>query len=99
MKINYVDENLMPGNWGYFFVVLSFGAALLAFISYIFYTRNAQDKSWRTIGRTAFVAHGISVIGIFSILFHLIHSHQFQYNYVWSHSSLDLPTHYMISCF
>lgn len=99
MEIQYVNENLAPGHLGYFFVVLSFGAALLSLIAYIFFSRNSTKTSWRNIGRTAFFAHGIGVIGIFTTLFYLIYSHQFQYNYVWAHSSLDLPAHYMISCF
>ncbi|MGZ5243494.1 MAG: cytochrome c biogenesis protein CcsA [Bacteroidia bacterium] len=99
MEIQYVNENLAPGHLGYFFVVLSFGAALLSLIAYIFFSRNSTKTSWRNIGRTAFFVHGIGVIGIFTTLFYLIYSHQFQYNYVWAHSSLDLPAHYMISCF
>ncbi len=99
MEIQYINENLAPGHLGYFFVVLSFGAALLSLIAYIFFSKNTSQTSWRNIGRTAFFAHGIGVIGIFTTLFYLIHAHQFQYNYVWAHSSLDLPTHYMISCF
>jgi cytochrome c-type biogenesis protein CcmF len=99
MNIEYKNENLFPGHLGYFFVVLSFGAALLGFIAYWIYTRNNQDKSWRTLARSAFIVHGLSVIGIFTTLFYLIHSHQFQYGYVWEHSSRDLPVQYMISCF
>lgn len=98
-QFTYINENLLPGNWGYFFIVLSFGAALLGMISYLFHTRNAESKSWRNLGRTAFFIHGASVLGIFSILFYLIYTHQFQYNYVWSHSSRDLPVYYIISAF
>lgn len=98
-QLTYINENLAPGNWGYFFIVLSFGAALLGLISYLFHTRNSEIKSWRNLGRTAFFVHGASVLGIFGILFYLIYTHQFQYNYVWSHSSRDLPVYYIISAF
>lgn len=99
MTLQYTNENLFPGHLGYLFVILSFSAALLSLLAYFFYTRRRENTGWRTIGRTAFFIHGASVLGIFSTLFYLIYTHQFQYNYVWSHSSLDLPIHYIISCF
>lgn len=98
-QINYVGENLPLGHLGYFFVALSFGAAILGLISYFLYAKNESNQSWRSIGRTAFLVHGSAVIGIFATLFYIIYSHQFQYNYAWEHSSKDLPTHYIISCF
>jgi cytochrome c-type biogenesis protein CcmF len=99
MNIEYVNENLLPGDVGYFFVVLSFGAALFSFFAYLFYFRNQEATSWRSFARAGFFIHGLAVTGIFVTLFYLIHSHQFQYYYVWEHSSKDLPWYYMISSF
>jgi cytochrome c-type biogenesis protein CcmF len=99
MTLEYIHENLFPGHLGYVFVILSFSAALLSLVAYFFYTLRREHTSWRNIGRISFFVHGISVLGIFSTLFYLIYTHQFQYNYVWSHSSLDLPIHYIVSCF
>jgi cytochrome c-type biogenesis protein CcmF len=98
-EINYIGENLFLGNLGYFFVVLSFGCAIFGMISYFFYSCNESIASWKTFGRAAFMVHGVAVIGIFATLFYIIYTHSFQYNYAWSHSSRDLPTHYIISCF
>jgi len=97
-QINYIGENLVPGNWGYLFVVLSFGTAILAMIAYGIYSRKEND-SWKKLGRIAFGIHGASILGIFITLFYLIYTHQFQYNYVWEHSSKDLAPQYMIACF
>lgn len=99
MKVEYLNENLAPGHLGYFFVVLSFCAALFAFISYIFYFKKPDSLSWKRMSRIGFFAHGVGVIGIFCTLFYLIYHHQFQYNYVWAHSSLSLPAYYMIAGF
>jgi cytochrome c-type biogenesis protein CcmF len=99
MNIEYTNENLFPGHLGYFFVVLSFGAALYSFIAYWFYLQHKDSKSWRNQARIGFFIHGLSITGIFVTLFYLIHSHQFQYYYVWEHSSKDLPWYYMISSF
>lgn len=97
--INYIGEHLLPGKLGDFFVFASFVAALLSFISYAFATSQKQDTSWKTIARWAFRAHSISVIGIVCTLFYMLLNHYFEYQYVWQHSSKDMPSIYMLSCF
>lgn len=97
--INYIGEHLLPGNIGQFFVILSFGAALLSLISYFFASNNPEVKSWKTLGRIGFWLNTLSVFAIGSILFYLIYNHYFEYHYVWAHSSRSLPTHYIISSF
>ncbi len=98
--MNYKNEAIIPGDVGYFFVVLSFTASLLALIAYFVYSRtNNVPLSWRNIGRVSFGVHGLAVVGIMATLFYLIYNHYFEYYYVWSHSSTELPVRYMISCF
>lgn len=99
MEINYVGENLFPGNLGYFFVALSFVAALVSLLSYGKLSFSPSNTSWRTIGRWAFAVHSVALVGVISTLFYLIYNHEFQYLYVWQHSSTELPVHFMISCF
>lgn len=102
MDINYVGENLLPGQIGQVFVILSFGAALLSLISY-FFASNADDPtallSWRRLGRIGFYLNAFSVLVIGGILFYIIYNHYFEYHYVYAHSSRSLPTHYIISSF
>jgi cytochrome c-type biogenesis protein CcmF len=100
MQINYIGEHLVPGQLGNFFVVLSFVAALLSFISFTLATREAElENSWRKIARMSFGLHAFSVIGIMATLFYMILNHYFEYQYVWQHSSRALPVRYMLSCF
>lgn len=101
MDIQFVGENLLPGKIGQFLIVLSFGAALLSTISYIFATnnKNLQDTSWTKIGRLGFWINTLSVLGIGVILFYIILNHYNEYNYVYSHSSKELPVYYIISAF
>lgn len=99
MDVNYVGENLLPGQIGQFFVVLSFGAALLSFISYVFATKFPEEKSWKKIGRIGFWLNASSIVVIGSVLFYIIYSHLFEYHYAYAHSSMTLPTHYIISSF
>ena len=51
-------------------------------------------KRW---GRRAWIAMFISSIAAFGLLMYLNVTNQFQYAYVYSHSSLDLPVQYLIS--
>src|SRR5690606_5031913 len=99
MDIAYVGENLLPGQIGQFFVILSFGAALLSSISYYFGTSAEGDRSWLVIARTSFWLNVVAVVGIGSCLFYIIYNHLFEYHYAWAHSSRSLPTHYIISSF
>ncbi|HLP21902.1 MAG TPA: cytochrome c biogenesis protein CcsA, partial [Chitinophagales bacterium] len=76
--------------------------SLLAFLAYFaaeFSTDENKEKSWRKIARSAFFAHGFSVIGIFVLLFVMILNHWFEYHYAWRHSSTELPMKYIISSF
>lgn len=101
MDIQFIGENLLPGKVGQFFIVLSFAASLLATIAYFFATnhKNLEDKSWAKIGRVAFWINGMSIIGIGVTLFYLILNHYNEYNYVYSHSSKELPVYYIVSAF
>ncbi len=99
--ITFIGEHLLPGNLGKFFVALSLTSSILAALAYFLSTRTeGSDKSkWIKTGRITFLVHAASVAGIFITLFYIIHSHYFEYAYAWQHSSLELPVHYMISCF
>lgn len=101
MDIQFIGENLLPGKFGQFFIVLAFASSLLSAIAYFFATKNKdlQDRSWVKIGRIAFLTNLVSVIGIGSILFYLILNHRYEYFYVYNHSSKTLPVYYIVSAF
>lgn len=99
MDVNYVGEHLLPGQIGQFFIVLSFGAAILSCISYFFATRHPEESSWKKLARIGFWINAVSVVAIGTTLFYIIYNHLFEYNYAWAHSSKTLPTYYIISSF
>src|SRR5215217_2221165 len=101
MDIQFIGENLLPGKIGQLFIVLAFGASLLAAISYFFAAKNKDlsDQSWNRLGRIAFLINWLSIIGIGSTLFFLILNHYNEYYYVYSHSSKALPVYYIVSAF
>ncbi len=89
------------GKLGELMVSLAFSSALVSMISFLLADQRegGEQKSWIRMGKVSFMAHVGSVIGIIVTLFYLIHSHQYEYHYVWAHSSNELPVYYMISCF
>lgn len=100
MDIQFAGEHLLPGKLGQFFVILSFGTALLAAISYYFATiKEAPDDSWKRIGRFSTWLNLAAVAGMGVCLFYIIYNHLFEYHYAWAHSSRSLPVYYIISCF
>ena len=89
------------GKLGELFVSLAFASALVSMISLLVADRREgpDKKQWERLGLGAFWTHAGSVFGVIITLFLLIYTHQYQYHYVWSHSSNELPVHFMISCF
>ncbi len=89
------------GKVGEFFAALAFSGALIAVIS-LFKADASEEgeaRAWQKLGDTGFLAHALGIFGVIGTLFYLIYSHQYQYHYIWSHSSNELPVHFMISCF
>ncbi len=91
--MNYIGEHLLPGQIGYFLVVLSLVSSLVASIAYYrsAVAINIDDQlSWRKIGRMAFITDAVSVMAVFAIIYYIISRHYFEYNYAWSHSDKSL---------
>lgn len=90
------------GHLGQLFVVIAFVAALFACLSFYFSVRrkNADERErWKQYARFGFFAHAASVLGIVLTMFFMIFNHYFEYQYVWAHSSLDLPKKYILASF
>ncbi|MGN8072041.1 cytochrome c biogenesis protein CcsA [Mucilaginibacter sp. SG564] len=102
MDTVFKGEHLLPGQIGQFFIVLSFGAALISFISYYFATTEdagKNDSSWQRMGRIGFYVNSISILGMGVCLFYVIYNHYFEYHYAWAYTSRSLPVYYIVSGF
>lgn len=99
MEQQYIGEQLLPGQLGYLSIAVSLAFSLLAAVAYYLKMRHPLDNGWRNLGRISYALHGVAVLGIIASMFYLIHQHRFEYYYVYSHSSLELPVHFMISSF
>ncbi|BDD05976.1 cytochrome c biogenesis protein CcsA [Aureibacter tunicatorum] len=90
------------GAVGHLSVIIAFVTALLSTFSYYKATVGSsleKKNEWLTNARVFFYTHIVSVMTIVVALFSIIYNHYFEYHYAYSHSSRNLPTHYMISCF
>lgn len=97
-SIEFAGEWLWLGNLGHAAVILTFASAFMAVLAF-FKASKQTDSHLYQWGKRFFLAHSVGVLSIVAVLFFLIFFHRFEYYYVWRHSSLALPTHYMISCF
>ena len=100
--IQYIGEHLLPGQFGYFFTLLSLVASLVASFAFAkaFYANHIdEEKSWNKLAKIAFGIEVITVVASFVILTYVITNHLFEYKYAYSHSDKSLSFEYLLSCF
>lgn len=98
--MNYIGENLLPGQFGHFFIILSLVASLLASFAYFKATGPVLDENrtyWRRLARISFTIECISVFAIFGIIFYIVSNHLYEYKYAWQHSSKSLEYKYLLA--
>jgi len=95
-EIKYIGERVWAGHLGNAFIVLSFIAAILSFVSFYL---TAKNTNFLKLARFAFNLHGFSVIGIAGTLFFMLFNHFFEYQYVYQHSNTEMDMKYILSCF
>lgn len=97
----YTGEHLFPGQAGYFLIVISLVASLIASVAY-FKSANStvqsEADSWKRLGRIAFIIDALSVVAIFGLIYLIISRHYFEYYYAYNHSDRSLNPGYLLSC-
>jgi cytochrome c-type biogenesis protein CcmF len=76
-------------------------AFVMCFLSLVMYLQHLRRENERFLkfARLFYHATVVTVLIISATLLYLILTHQFQYSYVWSYSSRELPTPLLISTF
>lgn len=98
--MEYTGEHLLPGRLGNFFLILSLVASAVSMVAYWYSVRQKEDApAWIRMGRWGFRIHTFAIVGAIGTLFFMILNHMFEYDYVWRHSSRDLPLRFIFSCF
>lgn len=102
-KIQYVGEQLWYGYLGHALVVGAFIAALLS--AYAFFNANNKKLSvheanaWDRLGKGAFITHAAMIFGIFVLILSMMYGQRYEYHYVWSHVSADVPKEFILAAF
>ena len=97
--IQYIGEHLLPGRLGHFFILLAFVSALLSILSFRKTTLNPLDTSWLRLSRISWGIHAFSILSVIGLIFYMMVSQMYEYDYVWHHVSDDLPMKYIFSAF
>jgi cytochrome c-type biogenesis protein CcmF len=87
----------MIGNIG---IIVSFVSSLIA--GFLFFRRASTDKPLIGVNDPALVFYHLHTLGLVISSVYLMYAlltHQFQYYYVYAHSSLNLPVEYLVSAF
>ena len=100
--IQYVGERLWAGELGRGLIYLSFTTALVACLAYAVGSREhwpQHRESLLRLGRGAFWIHGFSLLSSIALLLYIMVNKYFEYEYVWAHTSNELPFRYIFSAF
>jgi len=92
-------ENYAISNY-YYGIILCFSIFLIyKLLIKLSETQEENRNSWFKIGVWSYVIHVLSALSVIGILFYLINDHHFEYQYVYKHTSKDLPVYYQLSSF
>lgn len=106
--MNFIGENLFPGQLGHFCAVLSFAASLVAMIAFFKSSRyasatdaasKAAEDSWKRLGRIAFITEVVSVLTVIFTILYLLVNHKYEYYYAWNHSSNEMQARFLVAAF
>jgi cytochrome c-type biogenesis protein CcmF len=97
--IQYIGEHLLPGRLGHFFVLAAFVSAILSILAYRKRVLLPEDHSWLRFARISWGVHSFSIFAVIGILFYIMISQLYEYQYAWDHVSDDLPMKYIFSAF
>ena len=78
-------------------VWMAFLASIVA--TYAYFQTATGKKRLTTLARRSFLAMATGVLAASVLLMVYIIRHQFEYAYVWSYSSLELPSHLLVTTF
>jgi len=88
----------MTGIVGHLLILSAFVSSILSIFAFY---QAAQNESYQQeffrLGKVLWTVMTICLFSAWLLLVVLIATHQFQYNYVWAHSSRDLPFHFLFS--
>ena len=98
MEIVYTGEWTWAASLGRLLIALSFAGGLASTIGYI-RSANGADEPWLNLGRWGFRLQAAGIFGASALLYLLIFSHRYEFEYVWKHLNDAMPFGFMLSSF
>jgi cytochrome c-type biogenesis protein CcmF len=103
MDVYASGPNAILGKIGHFMIILSFVAALVSTFAYgriaVSGETAGRQRPWMSLGRMAYLLHGLAVFTVITLLLYMISHHMFEYSYVWRSSNRALPMRFLLSSF
>ncbi len=96
-----MDAFGLEGRFGFALIDLALVSAGISTIALFLAARRAPGlaaDAWKRMGLAAFAVHATAVFATLALLLTLLITHRFEYHYVWSHSSRELPLHFVLAC-
>ena len=87
----------MAGIVGHLLILTAFVCSLLCVFAFYQAAQQPDGNAFFRLGKVLWGGMTLCLFGAWALLIVLIATHQFQYNYVWAHSSRDLPFHFLFS--
>ncbi|MBW7839715.1 MAG: cytochrome c biogenesis protein CcsA [Chitinophagaceae bacterium] len=99
--MEFLNEHLLPGQLGHFFVLLAFVSAIFATIAFFkshLAKSETESAAWLKLARTVFFIELFSLLTVFAFLYYICANHYYEYLYAYKHSSMELEPKYLLAC-
>ncbi len=99
--MNFIGENLFPGQLGHFFILFAFFASIVSTVAFFKgsgKTQTLQHQTWLRFARGAFFAQVVALIIVFATVYYICSNHLYEYMYAYKHASLELEKKYLLAC-
>ena len=96
MDIIYNGEWTWAASLGRLLIASAFAGGLASTIGYVRSTQS-EDPVWTTMGRWGFKVLSAGIFGASALLYLLIFSHRYEFEYIWKHLNDAMPFGYMLS--
>ena len=98
-EIVYAGEWIWAAHLGRALVAIGFISAILGFVGYTKGALGKGNASWTKFGRTNFIIHAASFLGVILLVYLLIFNYRYEFQYVWKHLNNEMGTSLKFACF
>jgi len=98
VDITYIEEWTWAASLGRLLLALAFAGGLASTIGYVAATKQS-DPRWLSMGRWGFKVQAASIFATIALLYLLIFSHRYEFQYIWKHLNDAMPWNLTLASF